>query len=135
VRAIRILIADDHPSIRDAMKRLLCSRQHIVIVAEASDGEQAVSLALEHRPDLIVMDVSMPQLDGFEATRRIAVDAPGVAVLVVTAFVDDDFMHAALRAGAVGFLAKTRLAEDLLPAVEAVARGDGFVPAGLTPAD
>ena len=135
MKAIRILIADDHRSVRDAMKRLLGLRAHITIVAEAVDGEEAVALAVEHRPDIVVMDVSMPKIDGFEATRRVVVDAPGVAVLVVTAFVDDDFMHAALRAGAVGFLAKTRLAQDLLLAVEAIARGDGFMPAGITPTE
>ena len=134
MKPVQILVADDHLSVRTAIKRLLKSLPHVVIVAEASDGEEAVELAKQHRPDVVLMDVSMPRVNGLEATRRILRDVPEVAILVVTAHRDDEMMDAAFRAGAVGYLLKTQL-EELPSAVEAVCRGERFIAARVESAE
>ncbi len=126
---IRVLIADDHPVFRFGLRALLTGEPDMDIVGEATTGQEAVTLALQHRPDVVLMDLNMPGLNGMDATRRIRAQAPEVAVLVVTMF-DDDSVFAAMRAGARGYLLKGAEAEETLRAIRAVAHGEAiFSPA------
>ena len=120
---IRVGIADDHPAFRAGL-RLLLDGAGIEVVAEAGDGEQAVSAALEHRPDAVLMDLQMPVLNGVEATRRLLQEWPDAAVLVLTMVEDDETVFAALRAGALGYLLKGAGQEEIVRAVTGVAAGD-----------
>lgn len=127
---IRVLIADDHPVFRDGLRVLLEATADTALAGEAADGEGAVALALELVPDVILMDIQMPGLNGIEATRRILRDRPELGVLVLTMFEDDDSVFAALRAGARGYLLKGADREEMLAAIRAVARGEAvFGPA------
>ncbi|NYT95110.1 response regulator transcription factor [Salinispora sp. H7-4] len=134
-RAIRILLADDHHLVRTGFRVILEVEDDIQVVGEAADGERAVSMAGALRPDVVLMDVEMPRVDGLEATRRIVADlarphAP--AVLILTTFDRDDYLFAALRAGASGFLLKNGTPEALVAAIRVVARGDGLIAPELT---
>jgi DNA-binding NarL/FixJ family response regulator len=120
---IRVLVADDHPMFRDGLRALLASVPDAELVGEASTGEEAVSLAAELRPDVVVMDVQMPKGDGIEATRRIVSDSPSVRVLIVTMFEDDATVFRAMRAGARGYVLKGANYAEMLRAIKAV--GDG----------
>ncbi len=103
--SIRLLLADDHRMLRETLKRSMID-EGFEVVAEASDGMEAVQLAVEHRPDLVLMDVTMPEMDGVEATRQITEQAPEVRVVMLTMHADQDVLTAAIRAGAVGYLVK-----------------------------
>jgi DNA-binding NarL/FixJ family response regulator len=105
-RNIAVVIADDHPVVRGGLRALIASLPGFTVVGEATTGGQAVAAAVTLRPDVIVMDIRMPELDGVEATRRIGVEAPGVAVLVLTMVEDDDTVFAAMQSGARGYLLK-----------------------------
>lgn len=102
---IRLMLADDHRMLRDTLKRSMLD-EGFDVVAEASDGQEAVALGLEHRPDVVLMDVTMPEMDGVEATRRLVDGAPGTRVIMLTMHADHDVIAAAIRAGAVGYLVK-----------------------------
>jgi DNA-binding NarL/FixJ family response regulator len=123
---IRVLLVDDQALIRAGLRLLLESEDDIAVVGEAGDGEEAISLARETRPDVVLMDISMPLLDGVEATKRIAADdrLEGVRVVILTTFETDEHVFSALRGGAIGFLAKDTDPADVLAAVRAVASGD-----------
>lgn len=122
---IRVLITDDHPVFRQGLKGLL-QALGVEVVAEAGNGPDAVRIAAELRPDVVVMDLSMPGGNGIEATRTITRTNPGIGVLVLTMFRDDDSVFAAMRAGARGYLLKESGAEEIARAVRAVAAGEAI---------
>ncbi|WTW98409.1 response regulator transcription factor [Streptomycetaceae bacterium NBC_01309] len=122
-RPIRVLIADDHPVVRRGMGALLASLDGVVVVGEAASGEEALREAQLSRPDVVVMDIQMPTMDGIEATRRLAATVPDAAVLVVTMFEDDETVLSAMRAGARGYVLKGAEQEEILTAIRAVAAG------------
>lgn len=127
---IRLLLADDHTMVRQTMRRSM-EAEGFEIVGEAGDGEEAVRLVEELRPDVVLMDVSMPVLDGLEATRLVRERAAGVQVVVLTMHADRDVVRRALRAGAVGYLTKDCTVEEVVEAVRLAASGDSALSPGL----
>jgi DNA-binding NarL/FixJ family response regulator len=120
---LRVLIADDHPVFRGGLRALLATNPDIEIVAEATDGTEAIAVAASEQPDVVLMDLHMPGCDGVEATRAILEADPHIAVLVLTMFDDDDSVFAAMRAGARGYLLKGTNQADIVRAVHAVGAG------------
>lgn len=134
-RPVRVLLADDQHLVRTGFRVILEVEDDIEVVGEAADGARAVSMTRVLRPDVVLMDVQMPGVDGLEATRRITAeqDEPGgPAVLILTTFDRDDYLFAALRAGASGFLLKNGTPEALVEAIRVLARGDGLLAPELT---
>ncbi|MEU4270553.1 response regulator transcription factor [Streptomyces sp. NPDC026092] len=131
---IRVVLADDQTLVRAGFRSILADEDDIEVVGEAGDGEQAIALARELRPDVVLMDIRMPVLDGLEATRRITSDArlEGVRVVILTTFDIDDHVYGALRAGASGFLVKDTEPMELLHGVRVVARGDALIAPAVT---
>jgi DNA-binding NarL/FixJ family response regulator len=131
---IRVLLADDQPLIRGGFRALLDHEDDIDVVAEAADGGEAFALARQHLPDIALIDVQMPAVDGIEATRRIAADPAlaGVRVVILTNYGLDEYVFTALRAGAAGFLVKDIQPEDFLHAVRVAARGDALLAPSIT---
>lgn len=131
---IRVLLADDQPLIRSGFRALLDAEDDIHVVAEAADGAEAVDLARRHLPDLAMIDIRMPLVDGIEATRRIAADPAlaGVHVVMLTNYGFDEYVFDALRAGAAGYLVKDIEPEDFLHAVRVAARGDALLAPSIT---
>ena len=121
-----VLIADDHPLVLSGLRALLETLEGIEVVGQAADGRDAVSLAVSLQPDVVVMDLQMPELDGVEATRQIAERLPGSAVLVLTMHDDDASVFAAMRAGARGYLLKGAAQDDVARAIAAVSRGEAI---------
>lgn len=128
---IRVAIADDHPTVRSGLRALLASVEGIEVVGDSSDGTAAVELALRERPQVVVMDIRMPGQDGIEATRRLAADAPEVAVLILTMLDDDESVFAAMRAGARGYVLKGAEQEEIVGAIHAVSRGEAIFGPGV----
>lgn len=128
---LRVLVADDHPLFRDGLRALLGSTLEADLAGEAATGEEAVVLAAELHPDLVVMDVQMPGMDGIEATRRISSESPDVRVLVVTMFEDDATVFRALRAGARGYVLKGANYAEMLRAIVAVGSGEAIFSPGV----
>ncbi len=126
-KPIRILLADDHSMVRQGFRRILEAQAEFEIVGEACDGKQAVELAEQLRPDVVVMDVAMPGLNGIEATRRICESSPRTRVLALSMHRDSVYVREILRAGARGYLLKDAFDADLVAAVRAVARGEGYI--------
>jgi DNA-binding NarL/FixJ family response regulator len=123
---ICVLIADDHTLFREGLVSLLDSVPDIEVVASVQDGEQSIKAAVEHLPDVILMDLQMPEVNGIEATRRIIETSPNIGVIMVTMFEDDDSVFAAMRAGARGYILKGADQDDMVRAIRAVARGEAL---------
>jgi DNA-binding NarL/FixJ family response regulator len=121
---IRLLIAEDHALVRAGLSELLANRDDVEVVGEAANGEEAVARAVELRPDVVLMDLSMPEVDGIEATRRISAEVPDANVVVLTSFSDRERILQALDAGAVGYLLKDLEPDELHRGVQAAARGE-----------
>ena len=127
---LRVLIADDHPLFRSGLRALLCTVPDTAVAGEATTGEEAVALATELQPDVVVMDIQMPGISGIDATRRILDTIPHIGILVVTMFEDDYSVFAAMRAGEKGYVLKDTEEEDMLHAIRAVGKGEAiFSPA------
>ena len=127
MKPIRLLLVDDHELVRAGLRSLLEQRPGLEIVGEAGGGEEAVTLAIQLRPDVVVMDVSMPDVDGPEATRQIKAAAPEVNILALTVHEDEAYLFEMLNAGASGYVPKRVPPGDLLTAIQAIAAGDVFL--------
>lgn len=124
---IKILIADDHAVVREGTKQILEQAEDMVVVAEACDGEEAVKLAGSARPDVAIIDVNMPRVDGVEATKQIKTLYPNIAILILTAYDDDQFVFSLLEAGAAGYLLKSIRGRELIEAVRRVYSGESVL--------
>jgi DNA-binding NarL/FixJ family response regulator len=131
MESVRVLIADDHQLFRDGLRGLLESVPEMEVVGEATNGQEAIDIAERLQPDVVLMDIKMPGVNGIEATRRIHDTSPHVGVLVVTMFEDDDSVFAAMRAGARGYLLKDARREDVLGAIRAVSAGGAIFSPGV----
>ena len=131
-RPLRILLADDQALVRLGFRMVLETEPDLSVVGEAADGIEAVRLAVETRPDVILMDVRMPSMDGIEATRRIVAANPGARIIILTTFDLDEYAFGGLRAGASGFLLKDARPDELTAAIRAVAAGDAAVSGRVT---
>ena len=124
---IRILLADDHTVVRDGLRAMLEKQPDMAVVAEASDGRDSIRLAEEQSPDVVVMDIGMPSLNGIEATRRILAANPRTAVVMLSMHQDESYVLRSLKAGAKGYLLKDSLRGDVIDAIRAVAQGRSFL--------
>ncbi|WP_214317508.1 response regulator [Nonomuraea sediminis] len=129
---IRVVLADDQPLIRAGLRMVIADTHDVEVVGEAGTGAEAVHLARDLRPDVVVMDIRMPGMDGIEATQLITSGTPETRVVILTTFDDDDNVYASLRAGASGFLVKDMALDDILTAVHVVAAGDALIAPGVT---
>jgi len=131
---IRVLLADDHAMVRKGFRLILEAQPDMEISGEAGNGREAVELAEKLHPDVVVMDVAMPELNGIEATRRLAASSPHTRVLALSMHKDSVYVREILRAGARGYLLKDSIDTDLISAVRAVAKGDGYISPGVSEA-
>ncbi|MEU7748061.1 response regulator transcription factor [Nonomuraea sp. NPDC049158] len=129
---IRVVLADDQPLIRAGLRMVIDGTADVVVAGEAGTGAQAVQLTRQLRPDVVVMDIRMPGMDGIEATQTITAESPDTRVIMLTTFDDDGNVYASLRAGASGFLVKDMALEDILSAVHVVAAGDALIAPSVT---
>ncbi|MEU2833082.1 response regulator transcription factor [Streptomyces lavendulae] len=129
---VRVLLVDDQPLVRSGLRVLIADTADLEVVAEAGTGADAVVLAAEHAPDVVVMDIRMPGMDGIEATRRITAQPGAPRILVLTTFDEDEHVYGALRAGASGFAVKDMALDDILAAIRVVAAGDSLIAPGVT---
>jgi DNA-binding NarL/FixJ family response regulator len=129
---VSVVLADDQPLVRTALQMVITDAPDIEVVGEAGTGAEAVELARSLDPDVVVMDIRMPGMDGIEATRQIAAGPASAHVVVLTTFDDDDYVYGALRAGAAGFLVKDMALDDILAAIRVVAAGDGLIAPSVT---
>ena len=129
---IRVVLADDHAVVRKGIREFLEEEGDIVVVAEAADGAEAVSLVAEHCPDVAVLDIQMPVMSGIDATRQIKAQSPTVRVLILTAYDDDPYIFALLHAGANGYILKTADSAELVRALRAVHRGESALDSAVT---
>ncbi|WP_436532052.1 response regulator [Actinoplanes sp. HUAS TT8] len=130
--SVRVLLVDDQPLIRNGLRVLINDAEDLTVVGEAGNGAEAVRMAREQRPDVVVMDIRMPVMDGIEATRHVLAGDNPAKVLILTTFDDDEYVFAALRAGASGFLVKDMALDDILNAVRVVAAGDALIAPSVT---
>ncbi|WP_314244907.1 response regulator transcription factor [Streptomyces sp. DSM 40907] len=131
-RAIRVLLVDDQPLVRSGLRVLMADTADLEVVGEAGTGTDGVRLAAELRPDVVVMDIRMPGMDGIEATGLITAGTESVKVLVLTTFDEDEHVYGALRAGASGFAVKDMAVEEILAAIRVIAAGDALIAPGVT---
>ena len=130
--SIRVVIADDQALVRGGFRMILDAREDIEVAGEAADGAEAIALVAEHEPDVVLMDVRMPNVDGIEATRQIVASGSPARIIILTTHDVDEYVFAALRAGASGFLLKDVRPPDLVEAIRVVARGDALLAASVT---
>ncbi|MEQ4303429.1 response regulator transcription factor [Plantactinospora sp. B6F1] len=130
--SVRVVLVDDQPLVRSGLRVLVADTPDLSVVGEAGTGAEAVQLAREIRPDVVVMDIRMPGMDGIEATRRIVAGNGATRVLVLTTFDEDEHVYGALRAGASGFLVKDMAVDDILGAIRVVAAGDALIAPSVT---
>ncbi|WP_326609210.1 response regulator transcription factor [Streptomyces scopuliridis] len=131
-RPIRVLLADDQPLVRSGLRVIMADQPDLEVVGEAATGAEAVRLVGDVSPDVVVMDIRMPGMDGIEATRLIMAGPATTRVLVLTTFDEDDHVYGALRAGASGFVVKDMALDDILAAIRVVAAGDALIAPGVT---
>lgn len=131
MQSIRLMLVDDHEVVRTGLKSFLESQEGLLVIAEASSGKEALELALEHKPDVVIMDISMPDMDGLETTRRMKVSSPDCKVLALTVHTDKQYFFEMLSAGATGYVTKRSAAEDLVDAIHAVAVGNVYLQPAL----
>ena len=124
---IRILLADDHAVVREGLRALLDRQPDFLVVAEASDGRECIELAEKHAPDVVMMDVAMPKMNGIEASRRILAEHPGIAIVILSMHNDESYVLQSLKAGAKGYLLKDSPREDVLEAIRSAAQGRPFL--------
>ena len=124
---IRLLLADDHAVVRSGLRMLLEAQPDMTIIGEAETGQEAIRRVAELSPDVVLMDIEMPGMNGIEATRRIKAEAPGAAVLALTMYEDDQYFFEMLRAGASGYVPKRAAPDELVSAIRAVSRGEVFL--------
>src|SRR5215469_14334585 len=134
MKRIRILLVDDHAVVRQGFKMILAEQPDMEIIGEAGNGREALALAESLKPDIVVMDVAMPELNGIEATRRMGEAAPHARVVALSMHKDSVYVREILRAGARGYLLKDSIDTDLISAVRAVAKGDGYISPGVSDA-
>jgi DNA-binding NarL/FixJ family response regulator len=132
MRKIRILLADDHTILRDGIRALLEDQQDIEVIGEAEDGQSAVKMAAQLDPDIVIMDIAMPLLNGLEATRHIRRDSPQVKVLILTMHENEEYIRQVLAAGAFGYVLKDAAARDLMGAIRAVYNGEAVLSPAVT---
>ncbi|MFJ8945178.1 response regulator [Streptomyces sp. NPDC102395] len=130
--SVRVVLADDQPLVRSGLRVIMADHPDLEVVGEAATGAEAVELVRDLNPDVVVMDIRMPGMDGIEATRRITAGPSDTRVLVLTTFDEDDHVYGALRAGASGFAVKDMSLDDILAAVRVVAAGDALIAPGVT---
>ena len=126
MQKIRVLLVDDHAILREGIKALLDKQDDIEVVAEASDGREAIPKAAQFCPDVVVLDISMPLMDGLESTRQMKKENPDIRILVLTMHDDEEYFFQLLRAGASGYVTKKSVGKELVSAIKAVHRGDSF---------
>ena len=124
---IKVMLVEDHALVREGTRELLDQENDLQVLVEAGDGEEAVRLAAEHSPDVIIMDIAMPKLNGIEATKQIKATNPAIAILVLTAYDDDQYIFAFLEVGAAGYLLKDATMNDLIQAIRAVHAGESVL--------
>jgi two-component system response regulator NreC len=130
--SIRILLADDHGVMRAGLRAMLEAEPGVEVVAEAADGKEALYLAGQHQPDIVIMDIGMPGLDGIEATRRLKERSPQSKVLILSMYEEESLLREAIKAGAAGYVIKRAAEEELIAAIQAVSRGDMYIHPAVT---
>lgn len=129
---VKILIADDHALMRDGMRRILSEEPDFKVIAEASDGEEAVNLAINLEPDIAIIDIEMPKINGIEATKQIKAACPSIAVLILTAYDDDEYIFGLIEAGVAGYLLKGVRGQELVNAVRELHKGEAVLHPSIT---
>lgn len=132
MRKIRFLVVDDHSVVRDGVRSVLRSSPDYRVVAEAEDGEQAVELARVHKPDVVIMDISMPKLNGIEATGIMKKENPGIKIVILTVHEDEEYVYQILRAGANGYVLKSAGKKEIFAAIKSALGGDRFFSPGIS---
>jgi DNA-binding NarL/FixJ family response regulator len=126
MKKIRVVLADDHTVVRQGLRALLSAEPDIEVVGEAQTGREAIQMAAKHRPDVIVMDIAMPLLNGLQATRQLIAELPGTRIIVLSSYNDDEYVQRLTEAGAIGYLLKNTAAFDLVKAVREASQGNAY---------